>query len=183
MRRLWKILVGVSASVGVACSLLVGGAAFEAKTSTHDNIVITGNSMFPAIAIGDVITIDPLRHPRVGDVVTFARDGRKVTHRVIDLWGSVDPSGAPRLLYKTQGDNNRTPDPWVVTDRDILGVQVSTPLVTRLAHPISSQPLLLALLVAPLMLSMLASEIQNISRTVRSIRHHADAAQLGTESK
>jgi signal peptidase I len=183
MRRLWKILIGVSAAVGVACSLLVGGAAVEARTSTHDHIVITGNSMYPAITIGDVITIDPLRRPRVGDVVTFARDGKKVTHRIIDMWGSFDPSGAPRLLYKTQGDNNRTSDPWVVTDRDILGVQVPTPLVTRLAHPISSQPLLLALLVAPLMLSMLASEVRNIGQTVHSIRHHADTAHLGAESK
>ena len=174
MRKVSRILIGISALVGVACSLIVAGAAVEARNSSTEHIIITGNSMSPAIALGDVITIDPSRDPHLGDVMTFVRNGKKVTHRVIDLWGSFDPSGEPRLLYKTQGDNNRVPDPWVVTDRDVVGVQVPTPLITRLAHPMSSRPLLLAALVAPLMLSLLAHEVRNITHTVRALRHRSD---------
>lgn len=174
MRKVSRILIGISALVGVACSLVIAGAAVEATRSSTQHLIITGNSMSPTIALGDVITIDPSRDPHLGDVMTFVRNGKKVTHRVIDLWGSFDPSGTPRLLYKTQGDNNRVPDPFVVTDRDVVGVQVPTPLITRLAHPMSSHPLLLAALVTPLMVSLLAHEIRNITHTVRTLRHRND---------
>ena len=174
MRKVSRILIGISALVGVACSLVVVGAAVEAKESSTQHLIITGNSMSPTIALGDVITIDPSRDPHLGDVMTFVRNGKKVTHRVIDLWGSFDPSGTPRLLYKTQGDNNRVPDPFVVTDRDVVGVQVPTPLITRLAHPMSSHPLLLAALVTPLMVSLLVHEIRNITKTLHALRHRND---------
>ena len=181
MHKLVKIFVGASAAIGVASSIIVAAAAIEARSSAHDHIIITGQSMSPTIAVGDVITIDPLRHPHVGDVVTFARNGKKVTHRVIDMWGSFDPSGAPRLLYKTKGDNNRTEDPWVVTDQDVLGVQIPTPAITRLAHPLSSRPLVLALLVAPLMVTMLGIEIRNITRTVHALRNGRHVAHSGAD--
>lgn len=174
MRKLGRFLIGLSASIGVICSLILAGAAVEAKASSNLHIVITGNSMSPTIALGDVITIDPLRDPHLGDVMTFIHNGKKVTHRVIDLWGSFDPTGAPRLLYKTQGDHNRTPDPWVVTDRDVVGVQVPTPFITRVAHPINSRPLLLVILVAPLMMSLLANELLTIARTVKDLHNHSD---------
>lgn len=178
MHRVWKILVGLSATVGICGSVVVALAAIEARQSTHQHIVITGNSMNPTISVGDVITIDPSLRPRVSDVITFVHDGRTVTHRIVDLWGSFDPSGAPRLLYKTHGDNNRTPDPWVVTDREVLGVQVTTPLITRIAHPISSRPLLLALLVLPLLLGLFMGEARTIADTIRALRHHTAGADL-----
>ena len=176
-RRLRHLLITASAALGVVGSVVVAAATIESRFSQDSHIVIVGNSMLPTIKKGDAITIDPLRHPRVGDVVTFVRDGQMITHRITDLWGAFDPTGASRLLYKTKGDNNRTPDPWVVTDREIRGVQIETPLIVRLAHPLTETPMILAVLVGPLLLSILATEVGNIRRTMRDVRDHSRRAK------
>ncbi|HJW75593.1 MAG TPA: signal peptidase I [Thermoleophilia bacterium] len=76
--------------------------------------VITGGSMEPTIHRGAVIfdRVVPVSALRVGDIVTFMPPGheRQVTHRIIAIEGGEDG----QQLFRTQGDANEDPDPWLV---------------------------------------------------------------------
>ncbi len=170
-RRIISALVAASASAAVLGSLVVAGAtAYAARTETM-HLHIVGGSMEPTIHLGDIITIDPHINSDVGDVITFEVDNHTVTHRVIQRWTSVDPQGVVHSMFKTKGDANRTADAWTLTDDQVLGTVVETPMVIRAAEPFANHPLLIALLLFPLLASILVIEIRNIRNEVRELRH------------
>jgi signal peptidase len=100
-------------------TLMVAIAALVTGLAWHDGyriyIVHTG-SMSPTLRPGDAVLDRP--EPRAihpGDVVTFRiRSGPDpvVTHRVASLAG---------VLVRTKGDANRTVDPWVLKESQIVG--------------------------------------------------------------
>lgn len=78
-------------------------------------------SMAPTYPTGSVVIDAPVAGQTlaVGDVVTFRTAGGLVTHRL----HSRTPAG-----WLTKGDANRTPDPWTVPARNIVGhVAVGVP--------------------------------------------------------
>ncbi len=72
--------------------------------------------MNPTLRAGDRLEVNPYegRKIRPGDVIVFLspENGSKITHRVF----SIIPGG-----IKTQGDNNKSIDPWVLGPDDIIG--------------------------------------------------------------
>jgi signal peptidase len=85
-----------------------------------NKITYIGPSMNPTLKSGDrlcVLSCDGQKL-HLGDVVVFIspEDGSRVVHRVV----SLDPSG-----IKTQGDNNKQVDPWLLSHDEILGRVVS----------------------------------------------------------
>lgn len=89
-------------------------------------IRVTGSSMRPAIAAGDVLTVRQSRagdaHP--GDVVLFTRDGRLFAHRVV--------ARATDGKLVTRGDSLGSEDP-PVADGEFLGrvASVDRPSLVR----------------------------------------------------
>jgi signal peptidase len=98
-------------------------------------LVVTGGSMAPWIAAGDAVVIRPLEATelRVGQVVTFQapQSDRYTTHRIVAieqryLVKSPGPDDHAAYFIRTQGDNNRTPDPDLTPIGSIRGIVVET---------------------------------------------------------
>jgi len=85
----------------------------------NEYIVATG-SMAPIYDIGDLIVVKKAdkENIQLGDVITYLlSDGSQtVTHRVVEL---VEQDG--ETLYRTQGDNNNSPDPDLISYNQIKG--------------------------------------------------------------
>jgi|WetSurMetagenome_2_1015567.scaffolds.fasta_scaffold35276_3 signal peptidase I len=100
--------------------LLVAILFFRLSPSYHA-YVVTGDSMSPAVAKGDLVIVGPsggtLTHPlSPGSVVTFRVGGGLVTHRVVAIEGG-------RLI--TRGDAVGSNDPWTVDRSDVTGVMMA----------------------------------------------------------
>ena len=104
----WLILAGLLALMwpvrfgGTTNFIIVSGRSMERTYHTGDLVITKKRSSY---AIGEVIVY---RIPGAG-----AGAGREVVHRLHQRL----PDG--RFLAK--GDNNRTPDPWPITGKDIVG--------------------------------------------------------------
>ena len=164
LRRVRKAATVLFFIVGVTGSACVAIGAVYASRSGHEHIVVTGGSMEPTIAVREVIAVDPSQSPVHGDIITFLRDGKFVTHRVVSTWTGTDPTGTTRQLFTTKGDANETADPWTVTDSEILGTVVPTSLPISIAAELSMQPMLLALAVLPMLLGIFIKEIRVIAQ-------------------
>jgi len=174
IRRIISALVAASATAAVLGSLVVAGAtAYAARTETM-HLHIVGGSMEPTIHLGDIITVDPRRAAEVGDVITFSVEDHTVTHRVIQRWTSVDPQGVVHTMFKTKGDANRTADAWTLNDSQVLGTVVETPMVIVAAEPFANHPLIIAMLLLPLLMSILIAEFLNMKNDLSALRHRKD---------
>ena len=82
-------------------------------------LVIASESMADEIDKGDAVVYERYEEQmlEVGDVIVFEHDGVKVVHRIIDI-KRIDSQNR----YYTKGDANEDPDPYYVTDGDIIGV-------------------------------------------------------------
>jgi signal peptidase len=123
--------------VVIAAILLVGVQLFGIKPYT----VLSG-SMEPTYHVGSIIyvkKVDPLTL-KVGDPITFMINGRTiVTHRIIE----VIPDGEdPTVVrFRTQGDNNDTPDGDPVHSKNVIGKPIFTvPLLGYVANYIQNPP-------------------------------------------
>jgi signal peptidase I len=98
------------AAIGLALLMIGPPLAFHMQ-----RYVITGGSMEPTVHRGAVIfdRVVPVSTLRVGDIVTFRPPGHasQVTHRII----SIRPDAGGRPLFRTKGDANEAPDPWLVS--------------------------------------------------------------------
>lgn len=171
IRRIFSAFVAASATAAVLGSLVVAGATAQAARSDKMHLHIVGGSMEPTIHIGDIITVDPSLSPEVGDVITFKVDDNTVTHRVTKRWASTDPHGVVHAMFKTKGDANATEDAWTLAEGQIYGTVVSTPRIVVAAEPFANHPMLIALLLFPLLASILMTEFLTMRNEVRQMRH------------
>jgi signal peptidase len=100
------------ALLGALCWLAVGLLASLGASSILGGpvrlVIVRGHSMDPTFATGDLIVVEDLTAPEVGDVISYpvpARVGRDahIIHRIV----GGDASG-----FVTRGDNRTTNDPW-----------------------------------------------------------------------
>ncbi len=85
----------------------------------HTMIAVGSNSMVPTYERGDAIIYEKrdIKNIKVGEIIAFRKDGRIITHRIISMKNSNN-----KYTIKTKGDANRTPDAFIVEDKEILGV-------------------------------------------------------------
>ena len=105
----------VNILLGIAIVLVV--AIVVPAALGYNRYVINGHSMEPTIPYGSVVFAEtvPVDELKVGDVITFTPPpeyavSEPVTHRIIEI-KEVDG----KRQFRTQGDNNDSPDPWTVT--------------------------------------------------------------------
>jgi signal peptidase len=110
-------------AVAVACALLVWPGFLRGGTAY---VIVSGQSMEPALHAGDLVLTVRQRTYDVGDVVAYRIPpgqpgaGVLVIHRIV---GGSASSG-----YITQGDNRDGRDPWRPRPRDVVGAEgVSVP--------------------------------------------------------
>jgi signal peptidase I len=121
--RFW---IGQLCLFGVAtCALLALWMAIPSLVLGWRPVVVTSESMSPAVRIGDVVVnSDPGEHRGVGDVITFhdAGNDRLMTHRIVE----VLPDGN----YRTRGDANLSSDSGIVESASVTGVgRLLVPLI------------------------------------------------------
>ncbi len=95
----------------IASELLTGGTGVRFRAE--------GDSMYPTIRTGELITVVPVNIERIcrGDILLVRRTDRTVAHRVVSVATGRD--GKPVL--SVQGDRASVPDPPISTD-SVLGL-------------------------------------------------------------
>ena len=99
-------------------------AKYSEKQNGIRVTTITTNSMYPAIAPGSIIISTPTSIYSKGDIITYkeinpktgVETGRAITHRIISE-GESDKD----VIYVTQGDANKQPDPGNIKKEQIFG--------------------------------------------------------------
>ncbi len=138
LRHVWNVISNILlVLVVVAAILLVGVRLVGIEPYT----VLSG-SMEPTYHVGSLIyvkKVDPLTL-KVGDPVTFMINERTiVTHRIIEV--IPDGEDPTVVLFRTQGDNNDTPDGDPVHSKNVIGKPIFTvPLLGYVANYIQNPP-------------------------------------------
>ena len=124
------IIMAIAISVGI--TLFLG-------ESSHPTVAVTTGSMLPIYNgfqdsdrendddiypfRGDILLVKkvPIESIEVGDVIVFETPSVSdpVVHRVVAKWQQNDI-----FIFKTNGDNNLTPDPWEVPGDKVFGIVV-----------------------------------------------------------
>ena len=111
-RRIADGLFAVAVVAALAFALLL---IVYPKARGYETYVITGRSMTGAIGRGALIYSKPMpvTELKVGDIITFTPPDteKPVTHRLI----AVDRNDGGQLVFRTQGDNVPSADPWHMT--------------------------------------------------------------------
>lgn len=74
--------------------------------------IVSGGSMEPTIDRGSLVYIQETSAYQPGDVITFTRGDRIITHRIVNRTADG---------YITRGDGNRRLDAWRVAEHQIQG--------------------------------------------------------------
>jgi len=75
-------------------------------------IIVVGHSMEPTFYHGDLVIAKKSDNYTNGDIIVYKHRDTYVVHRIVE----VTDKG-----YRTQGDNNPNPDPWLLRKEDVLG--------------------------------------------------------------
>ncbi len=124
-------------------------------------IVLTG-SMEPTVHVGTMVFTHPFELYKLNDVISFKRENRTITHRVIDVRNKEDI-----LYYKTRGDANNVSDSELISKQDIIGkVFFSIPYIGRAVFFIKTIPGYLLLIVFPAVIYIIA-ELVHINKEMK----------------
>ena len=97
----------------VIWALLVAGGVLESR---HYRVVtVSGGSMRPALAPGDLVVVRRQQRARVGGIALFADGDGLVLHRVVGVTGGA---------VRTRGDANPVADRDPVPTRALRGIVV-----------------------------------------------------------
>lgn len=85
-------------------------------------IAIASNSMNPIFYKGDAIIFEKLSKDekdkiKIGEVIVYNSEGKYIIHRVVEKKETITGT----YLYKTKGDNNKSPDSKLVEENQIVG--------------------------------------------------------------
>ncbi|MFW9855438.1 MAG: signal peptidase I [Candidatus Thorarchaeota archaeon] len=123
------IALGMAITISSGLTIMLNGA-------THPTAAVTTGSMIPIYngyqnteqadiypLRGDILLVRKVSPAsiEIGDVIVFnvSQVTEPVVHRVIDKWAENET-----FRFKTNGDNNKYPDNWVVQGKDIFGIVV-----------------------------------------------------------
>jgi signal peptidase len=176
------VVVAALLVVAVFAALFVLPRAFGWST-----LVVLSGSMEPAMPVGGLAFVEPVDNDdevQIGDVVTYPRPDRSgtlVSHRVFAV---SDHLGGPTIW--TIGDANEAPDPWAVTDDDLVGrVRFTLPYMGTLSQELQT-PMGFLIAIAIPAIALIVTELWRIAENFRALHHqrrkaaavHPDEARL-----
>ena len=122
--RVWSVVSMIGRVITTLAVVVAAGTVLTlAWFNVHHQqvLIVTSGSMAPAFNAGDAVTVEPPEPSKlaVGDVVTFRTSAgdKTTTHRIVAL--KPQPEG---LFLQTKGDANKTPDPNLISAKNVTGV-------------------------------------------------------------
>jgi signal peptidase len=116
MRKRIKEIVSIVIVVALLTPAIIFAIPFI--VDGYYSSVIMSSSMEPAIPIGSIVVVKRVNPDdvKVGNIIVFQRSDSKTLHRVID---KIVENGS--YYFKTKGDANEDPDPWIVQPEQVQG--------------------------------------------------------------
>ncbi|MCZ4370132.1 signal peptidase I [Enterococcus lactis] len=114
---------------------------------------VLSESMKPTIPLGALVVTKTvtMEELKIGDVITYELDGKKVTHRIVS---QLEENGD--RMYITRGDANNTEDRLPVNEKQIMGKMIySLPKVGRFGEIISTRVGAIALCLTSIQLGLM----------------------------
>lgn len=139
----WKLWRKVSYWLVLAVLILIAGVAAISTLNIPGNyklLVVHSGSMEPAVKLGSIVVIKPVREYQKEDVISFTDPGDpkySVTHRIFEVSGGG-------TIFVTKGDANDAPDAKAVSKDQVLGKVILT--VPLLGYPVAFAKTLLGLI-------------------------------------
>jgi signal peptidase len=117
LRKLVKEVISAVIIIILLAPALIYVAPFLVGGSFSS--IVMGGSMEPTIHVGSIVIVRSVKPEdvKVGDIIAFKTGESKTIHRVID---KVVEGGS--FYFRTKGDANEDPDPWIVKPEDVLGI-------------------------------------------------------------
>jgi len=129
--------------------------------------VIMSGSMEPAIPVGSIVIVKKVNPEdvKVGDVIAFQTGESRTIHRVVEKVVEDDS-----FYFRTKGDANEDPDPWIVKPQDVKGALLLTiPYYGYLLY-YAGTPLGVALFILVPAIILIANEIRNILKRRKGVK-------------
>ena len=134
-KPLWVSILSNVLFVAIIVLMLGGSTIFALSRNADKSIFgyrfynVLTESMETAVPKGAlvIVKLTPPEEIVVGDIITFypgANFTTYLTHRVIEKHENYEDSGM--IGFKTQGDNNPSPDNMVVNGRKVVGIVTTT---------------------------------------------------------
>jgi signal peptidase len=164
-----KKIVKEVISVIIVVALLVPAIIYVAPFLVGGSFssVVMGGSMEPTIHVGSIVIVRRVNPEdmRVGDIIAFKTGESKTIHRVID---KVVGNGS--FYFRTKGDANEDPDPWVVRPEDILGeLQLTIPYYGYLIW-FAQTPFGIVLFILVPAIILIVGEVKKILKLRRGVK-------------
>ena len=157
LRRLVKEVISILIVIVLLVPAVIYVAPFLVGGSFSS--VVMGGSMEPTIHVGSIVIVRKVKPEdvRVGDIIAFKTGESKTIHRVID---KVAEGGS--FYFRTKGDANEDPDPWIVKPEDVLGkLQLTIPYYGYLIW-FAQTPFGIVLFILVPAIILIANEVRNI---------------------
>jgi len=129
--------------------------------------VIMSGSMEPTIPVGSIVIVKKVNPEdvKVDDVIAFQTGESRTIHRVVEKVVEDDS-----FYFRTKGDANEDPDPWIVKPQDVKGALLLTiPYYGYLLY-YAGTPLGVALFILVPAIILIANEIRNILRRRKGVK-------------
>jgi signal peptidase len=171
-----KILSNVLFAVSV---IIFGFLVILASPSSFNHykvLVVQSGSMEPAIKTGSVVIISPEPDYKVGDIVTYRKNGfenKTVTHRIVGMKVADD-----KTTYTTQGDANNGADMKNVDKSAIVGkVLLSVPYIGY-AIDAARNPQGFIILIAVPSGVIIMGQVRNILKEIAAFRRRRKEEEI-----
>jgi signal peptidase len=164
-----KKIVKEAISILIVVALLAPAIIYVAPFLVGGSFssVVLGGSMEPTIHVGSIVIVRKVNPEdvRVGDIVAFRTGESKTIHRVKE---KVVENGS--IYFRTKGDANEDPDPWIVKPQDILGeLQLTIPYYGYLIW-FAQTPFGIVLFILVPAIILIANEVRNILKHRKGVK-------------
>jgi signal peptidase len=114
MRKKMKEIISILIAVALLTPIIIYAVTFV--FSDYSSSIIMSGSMEPTVQVGSTVVVSRINPDdvTVNDIIVFDRSDTKTLHRVIDKIVENDS-----YYFKTKGDANKAPDPWIVQPEQV----------------------------------------------------------------
>ena len=165
MKKIVKEVISVIIVVALLVPAIIYVAPFLVGGSFSS--IVLGGSMEPTIHVGSIVIVRSVKPEdvKVGDIIAFKTGESKTIHRVID---KVVEGGS--FYFRTKGDANEDPDPWIVKPEDVLGeLQLTIPYYGYLIW-FAQTPFGIVLFILVPAIILIANEVRNILKHRKGVK-------------
>jgi signal peptidase len=165
LRKIIKKIISALIVIALLVPALIYIAPFLVGGS-FSRVVMSG-SMEPAIPVGSIVVVKKVNAEdvEVGDVIAFQTGESGTMHRVVE---KVVEDGS--FYFRTKGDANEDPDPWIVKPEDVSGALMLTiPYYGYLLH-FAGTPIGFALFILVPAIILIANEVRNILKCRKGVK-------------